>query len=303
MIPQTKTMEYQLELSGLRPDPIHTWRRLREFLQLDEHAVVQMRHTSEVLLENAAPFVVAAYDYLAQFDETAAVLGWEQEMDEEHLRERRQFFSTWMARTIGVDFSDEFAEYLFHAGRLHAGHGPRQIHTPDLWVMGAMGLVQAYFAERIIQAGFDPELTAGAIGAWNKYLMLQTRQMNEGYKVALALDEGPQTVEVKLYGRLRTLIGREQQTVHVHADSTVADALRKFFDYYPTLRKELFQVRWRTPQNGHDATWATDFETVYVPRSGPYWRILLNGRDLSYDGGFDAMLQPGDVIALFPPGR
>jgi len=133
--------------------------------------------------------------------------------------------------------------------------------------------------------------------------MLQAYQMLAGYKVATALDEGPMAVEIKLFGRLQKIGGREQQTVRVHSDEVLADALRKFFDYHPTLRREFFETSWRTPEDDSAATWVTDLERVYVPKQGPYWRILLNGREVSYENGFDASLNEGDVISLFPPGR
>ena len=297
------TKELPLELTGLAPDPLEMWERLHAFLGLDEAEVRMMRRTSETLLRDAADFVVGAYDYLASFDETASVLGWEKKMDEEHLQERRQFFATWMARAIGVDLSDEFAEYLFMAGKYHAAHGPRQIHTPEQWVMGAVALVQAHFAERIILAGHKPEIAAAAIGGWNKYLMLQAYQMQAGYRVAVALDDGAQAVEIKLFGRLQAIGGRDQQTVRVHQGAILADALRKFFDYHPALRREFFETSWRTPDGDGEATWVTDFERVYVPKRGPYWRILLNAREVSYGSGFDSPLKDGDTISLFPPGR
>ncbi len=301
--PETESREYPLELTGLE-DPIHMWRRLIAYLGLeDENAIVAMRRTSETLLRDAADFVVGAYDYLASFDETASILGWEQEMDEQHLEERRQFFATWMARAIGVDLSDEFARYLFDAGILHAGHGPRGIHTPPQWVMGAVSMVQAHFAERILHYGHDRELAAVAIGAWDKYLMLQNYQMLAGYQMALKVDDGPLTVTVKLYGKLQAMAEREEQTVHFHSDETLGDVLRKFFNYHPVLREEFFEVAWRAPEDDVEATWATDFDKVYVPRQGPYWRILLNGMEVRYSGGFDQPLKQGDVIALFPPGR
>ena len=301
--PETESREYPLELTGLE-DPIHMWRRLIAYLGLeDENVIVAMRRTSETLLRDAADFVVGAYDYLASFDETASILGWEQEMDEQHLEERRQFFATWMARAIGVDLSDEFARYLFDAGILHAGHGPRGIHTPPQWVMGAVSMVQAHFAERILHYGHDRELAAVAIGAWDKYLMLQNYQMLAGYQMALKVDDGPLTVTVKLYGKLQAMAEREEQTVHFHSDETLGDVLRKFFNYHPVLREEFFEVAWRAPEDDVEATWATDFDKVYVPRQGPYWRILLNGMEVRYSGGFDQPLKQGDVIALFPPGR
>jgi molybdopterin converting factor small subunit len=298
-----QSQEYPMELTGLE-DPLHMWRRLIAYLGLeDENVIVAMRRTSETLLRDAADFVVGAYDYLAAFDETASILGWEQGQDEAHLEERRQFFATWMARAIGVDLSDEFALYLFDAGILHAAHGPRETHTPPQWVMGAIAMVQAHFAERILHYGHDRELAAQAISGWNKYLMLQNYQMLAGYEVARELDNGPATLTVKLYGKLQAMAGREEQTIHIHSDNTLADVLRKFFNYHPVLRQEVFEVNWRSPEGDVEATWATDFEKVYIPRQGPYWRILLNGKEVRYQGGFDQPVTAGDVVALFPPGR
>ena len=303
MNPETESREFAQELTGLE-DPLHMWRRLIAYLGLeDEKIIVAMRRTSETLLRDAADFVVGAYDYLASFDETASILGWEQEMDAKHLEERRQFFATWMARAIGVDLSDEFAIYLFDAGILHAAHGPRGIHTPPQWVMGAIAMVQAHFAERILHYGHDRELAAVAIGAWNKYLMLQNYQMLAGYEVARKVDDGPNTATVKLYGKLQGMARREEQIIHFHSDDTLGDVLRKFFNYHPALRQEFFEVAWRTPEEDVEATWATDFEKVYIPRQGPYWRILLNGKEVRYHGGFQQPLNPGDIISLFPPGR
>ncbi len=303
LAPNTKLEEHSLELTGLQ-DPIHMWHRLIAYLGLDdEQVIVAMRRTSETLLRDAAEFVVGAYDYLASFDETASILGWEQEMDQEHLEERRQFFATWMARAIGVDLSDEFAKYLFRAGILHAGHGPRRIHTPPQWVMGAVSMVQAHFAERILHYGHERELAAQAIGGWNKYLMLQNYQMLAGYNVATALDEGPITITAKLYGKLQAIAGLEEQIIHAHNDDTLADVLRKFFNYHPALREEFFEVKWRTPEDDVEATWVTDFEKVYTPRQGPYWRILLNGKEIRYHGGLEQPIHHGDMIAFFPPGR
>jgi len=298
-----QTREYPMELTNLE-EPLHMWRRLIAYLGLDDEAViVAMRRTSETLLRDAADFVVNAYDYLASFDETASILGWEQKMDEAHLEERRQFFATWMARAIGIDLSDEFATYLYQAGILHAAHGPRKIHTPPQWVMGAVAMVQAHFAERILHYGHDRKLAAIAISGWNKYLMLQNYQMLAGYEAAVNLDDGPIAVTIKLYGKLQAMARCEEQIVHCHHDSSLADVLRKFFNYHPALRREFFETVWRAPEGDVEATWATDFEKVYAPHQGPYWRILLNGKEVRYYGGFDQSVNAGDAIALFPPGR
>jgi hypothetical protein len=67
--------------------------------------------------------VADTYAYLARVPETAAILGWEDHIDPVFLKERRRFFTIWLARTLGLDTSDEFACYLFRAGTFHAGHG------------------------------------------------------------------------------------------------------------------------------------------------------------------------------------
>ncbi|MCP4167989.1 MAG: hypothetical protein GY759_19130 [Chloroflexi bacterium] len=302
MSDQTQAESLAFEITDLEPDPFETWRRLQAFLGLDDEKVIRaMRRTSETLLRDAAQFVVDTYNYLSQFDETAAVLGWEHGMDEKHLAERRQFFSTWIARTIGVDLSEEFADYLYQAGKIHAGHGPRQIHTPDLWVMGSVAVVQSYFARRIIEDGHDPQLAAAAIGGWNSYLMLQARQMLAGYQVAVALDEGSVKINVRLYGQLRDLINAGKIPVHVHTGATIHDALRKVFNYYPPLRRELLQAQWQTPDEAGDATWITDLERVYKPKGGPHSHTLLNGHDVRDRTDLDKPLKAGDAITLFPP--
>ena len=77
--------------------------------------------------------MVETYDYLLRHHETAVVLGWERGADQQHLSERRRFFSVWLARVIGLDLSDDLARYLFRAGQYHAGHGPRQTHVPPVF--------------------------------------------------------------------------------------------------------------------------------------------------------------------------
>ncbi|NOZ72636.1 MAG: hypothetical protein GXP38_12125 [Chloroflexi bacterium] len=303
MLDSTPTQTFSLELRGLAPDPIRAWERMQAFLLLDETVVRAMQQVSEYLLQHAVQFVADTYDYLASFDETAAILGWEQKMDEEHLQERRQFFATWFARSIGVDLSEDFALYLFRAGQIHAGHGPRHIHTPEIWVTGSIGHVNSFVTARLVAAVKDRELLATALGGWNRYLSLQLHQMLAGYDTALHLDEGTLTVHVRLYGRLRALARKEQVDVRAHEGAVVADILRKFFDYYPLLRREFFTLQWLSPAEDGAATWVTDFEQVYVPHEGPDWRVLLNGKDLRFHGGLDMQVQDNDILALFPPGR
>ena len=74
------------------------------------------------------------------------------------------------------------------------------------------------------------------------------------------------------------------------AEASVGDVLHKFFDYYPQVRPEALDRVWDT-ENPQASLWQ-EVVPVYVPRPG--WRVLLNGRDVAYGGGFDAPVGAGD---------
>ena len=42
-------------------------------------------------------------------------------------------------------------------------------------------------------------------------------------------------------------------------------------------------------------------EKTYRVRKG--WRVLLNGRDISFEHGLETVISEGDKIDIFPPGR
>ena len=77
----------------------------------DDHraAVVSI----EPLFRAGPDLVAGTFAHLASRPETAGLLGWEQHVGARRLEERRRFFTVWLARTLGVDTSDEFALYLW----------------------------------------------------------------------------------------------------------------------------------------------------------------------------------------------
>ncbi|MCB0131301.1 MAG: hypothetical protein KDD78_10645, partial [Caldilineaceae bacterium] len=133
-------------IADLEPTPAAEWQRMRTFLAITGPEMEAMLATVEVLFRRGHELVVGTYDYLLHNEETAAILGWERGADETHLAERRRFFTVWLARLLGFDFSDDLANYLFRAGRLHAGHGPRRAHVPPVFVTGSVSMVNAAFA-------------------------------------------------------------------------------------------------------------------------------------------------------------
>lgn len=290
------------ELAGLMPTPEEEWQRLREFLSLDRTERGAMLETVEVLFKRGHELVVGTYDYLLHDSETAAILGWERGADPEHLAERRRFFTIWLARTLGLDFSDDFARYLFRAGQIHAGHGPRQIHVPEVYVTGSIGLVLAAFARFLAE---DMPGAAGvplALAGWNKVLSMHLHLMLQGYHSARALDSGDFSVDVSLFGKMRTITGRHKLKIGLPHNAKMETVLYKFFNYFPQARSAVFDLNWLGGERD-DASGTPWFVAEKLYTIKPMWRVLLNGRDVSYLGGPSIAVSPDDGISIFPPGR
>jgi molybdopterin converting factor small subunit len=295
-----RVADVALEIHDLFPEPGAEWRRLLSFVGFTAADKQAMARTAEVLLRRAPEMVVGTYDHLQAFPETAAVLGWEGGVDEDHLEERRRFFTVWLSRVLGMDTSEEFAYYLFRAGKYHAAHGPRQIHVPPAYVTSSIGLMGAAFAQAMHEAGLPGEVIGPAMAGWNRYLSVQLHLMQMGYEVAREFDRGDFQVPVTLYGRLRHMVGRRSLTTYAHEGDTLEVLLRKFFNYVPELRADCLQPVWHS-QEKEDSSWV-ELHQVYVPAPGG-WRFLLNGRNAAYAGGFATEVHPEDVISIFPPGR
>jgi molybdopterin converting factor small subunit len=296
---QTVTQSPTLELHNLAPEPAEEWHRLLNFVGLNEQDKQAMSRTVEPLMARATELVVNTYNHLLSVPETAVILGWENGADEAHLAERRRFFTIWLARTLGMDTSDEMAYYLFKAGKYHAAHGPRHIHTPPAYITTSMGMTGAAFAAIMQDAHLPGDVIAPAMAGWHKYLSVQLHLMQHGYDMAREFDAGAFAIPVSVFGRIRPLVGQQKLEISVPQNSTVADLLRKFFNYFPHIRTQALNQVWHS-HDKLDSAWVEVFP-VYLPRNG--WRVLLNGLDLTYNGGFAAPLHEYDKIDIFPPGR
>ncbi len=292
----------QWQIAGLTPLPEEEWARMREFLALSDAEMDAMLSTVEVLFRRGHELVVATYDYLLHNHETAAILGWENGADPTHLAERRRFFTVWLARLLGMDFSNDLAYYLFRAGKVHAAHGPRRTHVPPIYVTGSISLVNGAFARFLMEEMPGHAQAPLALAGWNKVLTLHLHMMQMGYQAALALDHGDFGVPFVLFGRMRTATGAQELTVRVDNGATVEGALRKFFNYYPASRAEVFDIAWADGER-MDSTGTPWFVANRLYAVKPMWRVLLNGKDLSYIGGPAVALHPGDEVHVFPPGR
>ena len=292
-------MDDNLQLNDLSPDPIEEWQRMLRFCNLDAIQLQAMARSVEPLMRSSTEMVINTYDYLRSVPETAAILGWEDKVDEDHLEERRRFFTIWLARTLGIDTSDEFAVYLFRAGQYHAGHGPRSIHTPPAYVTLSIGMVQAAFAKSLIDAQLPSEIIAHALAGWAKYLSVQLNQMSLGYSIAREFSKGEYDVRVTLFGQMRPLIGKTELSIPLSTGSQIHDLLKKFFNYYPQARPIVLDRVWQSHDKA-DSLWV-EVIPAFVPRKG--WRILLNGRALGFEKGFNETIRKDDEVAIFPPGR
>jgi molybdopterin converting factor small subunit len=292
-------MEASLVLDDLAPDPRDEWHRLLRFVGWGEQARQQAARSVEPLFARGLELVAGVYDHLGTVPETAAILGWEDGPDPEHLAERRRFLTIWLARTLGLDTSDEFALQLFRAGLMHHGLGPRRVNVPPEYVVGTIGLVQASFAQVLATAELPANVTASALGAWGRYLSAQLDVMLLGYRAATALTVGDQTVRCTAYGRLRGLWPQPSVRVAMGSGDRLADVLRKLFGAYPEIRSEVLDRVWDEQAPGTTRT--PIVVPTFQPRQG--WRLLLNGKDARYNGGLRQPIADGDEVSLFPPGR
>jgi molybdopterin converting factor small subunit len=289
-------------LSGLMPTPEEEWQRMRTFLSLGSGDIAAMLETVEPLFKRGHELVVGNYDYLLKNHETAVILGWEQGADPEHLAERRRFFTVWLARLLGMDLGHEFARYLFRAGQIHAGHGPRQIHVPEIYVTGAVSLVNATFAHFLTEEMPGAAIVPAALAGWNKVLTMHLHMMLLGYQSARAFDSGDFRAKVSIFGRMRQVMGGAELSLALPKGASMELALQKLFNYFPAARAEIFDPHWLGGERD-DATGTPWFIVEKAYHVKPMWRVLLNGRDLSYVGGPDIQVSPGDEISIFPPGR
>lgn len=288
-----------LTIRDVQPTPAETWETMLRFSGPGAEERAAMRATVDTLFQRGYELVVATYEHLQRFPETAEVLGWQEGADETHLAERRRFFTIWLARTLSMDMGTQFGDYLFYAGKVHAAHGPRQIDTPSQWITGSVGLIVGAFADFIRAATHPADETALALSGWNKYLLVQLNQMHAGYNAGKQLVDGEHRIEIKAYAMVRHNWGRDTLTVHYPTGGTVADVLRKALDFSPELRPVMFDPAWEAEDSEKDL-WMR-VKKQYRLRSG--WRVQLNGKNLTFYGGFTQSLQPGDSLTLFSPGR
>lgn len=290
-------MKSTTEITNLIAEPYDEWRRMLHFVQWGDAARQAVMPTIEALLSRAREMVVGTYDYLAHTPETAAVLGWEDKIDPQHLEERRRFFAIWLSRTLGLDTSEEMAYYLFRAGKFHAKDGPRQIHVPETYVTGAISMMLSAFASCLADAKLSGEVIASAMSAWSRYLNAHLNQMLLGYRAAQDMKRGVNPIQCLIFGKLRPVIQTAQTVICTDDGAPVSDLLRKFFNYYPQARKDALEPIWIA----RDKNLWREVQPNFKPRYG--WRVLLNGRDLEYAGGFETPLSRADEISIFPPGR
>ncbi len=147
-----------------------------------------------------------------------------------------------------MDTGEDFAHYLFRAGKFHAGHGPRKIHTPSSYITASIGLVLATFSRFLSEEGLAAGVIAKGVAGWAKYLSVQLHLMLLGYQVARDFDQGKYAVKISLYGRMRPLVGQMEIHPKVNEGENIGTLLTKFFNYFPKARREAMERRWRSTE-------------------------------------------------------
>jgi molybdopterin synthase sulfur carrier subunit len=89
-------------------------------------------------------------------------------------------------------------------------------------------------------------------------------------------------IKVKPFFYLKELLGAKELILELPAEATVLEVIEEL-----------------TRRSNHALKEAIiDSNTGQIK---PYYRILLEGRDLSCLGGLNTKLSDGDIISLFPP--
>ena len=242
---------YPWVIHQLVPTPGEEWKRMLAFLNISAAENAAMRAGIEPLLKHSQEFVVNNYQYLAEFPDTAAILGWESGVDEAHLAERRQFFAVWVARLLGLDLSVEFAETLFRAGQKHAGHGPRHIHVPPLYVTGAVSHTISWIAGVLSQEREGAVDNLLALAGWQKMLSLHLHMMLMGYQTAVDYTNGDISIPVAFYSKMRALLNIDKTEIHLCDQSPITVLLTK------SLIITHRHATWRWSLNGFPKRWTT----------------------------------------------
>ncbi|GGN04421.1 hypothetical protein GCM10007092_18660 [Thermus composti] len=266
----------------LPPLPEEVFRDLLAFGGLGEAEKRAMRLDAERLLAEAASFVAQVYDHLSRHPGTARALGWEGRVPEGELYLRRAFFSAWLARTIGVDTSAEFAREVYRAGLWHGGLGPKRAQIPPEYVGLSFAMVGRYVAERVRDAR-----------PWLVYLSAQEEVMRKGFDAALALKEGRMGVRFQALGLARPA---QPEPLSLRAGS-VGEALGKVFAVNPALRDIALEP---LPSEEEAGLW---LEPKVLWRLRPRFAVLWEGRDVRYLAGLATPLAEGGTLTLLPPGR
>ncbi|HRL14707.1 MAG TPA: hypothetical protein PKX07_22685, partial [Aggregatilineales bacterium] len=96
--PEAQLLPADLTVRAVSRTPAEMWETMLRFSGPTPAEQDAMRQTVDALFQRGYELVVATYDHLRHFPETAEVLGWQDGVDEAHLAERRRFFTVWLAR-------------------------------------------------------------------------------------------------------------------------------------------------------------------------------------------------------------
>jgi hypothetical protein len=231
---------------------------MRGFVALSDAEINAMLTTVEALFRRGHELVVGTYDYLLHNHETAAILGWENGADPTHLAERRRFFTSGWRGCWGWTSATTWRTISFRAGKLHAAHGPRRTHVPPIYVTGSISLVNATFARFIMEEMPGHPQAPLALAGWNKVLTHAPAPDADGLSGGAGAGSAATSPSPSCsFGRMRTVTGAQNLPVHVTEGGAVQHALRKFFNYYPPARSEVFDVAWAAASawTAHGTPW------------------------------------------------
>ncbi len=142
--------------------------RLADFIGFGEHEVRVVRESRDLLSPLAPAIVVAVYDHLLRYPETARFFtDAAGRPDEGFIAKRKETLSEWLEASLDVRLDAAFADYLYRVGVAH-----RRAGVPAEYLTGTIGFAQAAIMESLAGA-IHGDGALATIQAWSKLLILQ----------------------------------------------------------------------------------------------------------------------------------
>ena len=152
------------------------------FTEADAEAIRQ----SALIIEKHLPAIIGSfYTNLLQYPPTRKFfLKKDGTVDQAYVQLRMFHQANFWRRTAGGVYNDDYAHFVDYVGRAHTSRGADpKLYIAERYVIGMVGFVQHAIIDALMKElhGFDDDLEARAVKAWNKICMVILEMLARAY--------------------------------------------------------------------------------------------------------------------------